>query len=804
MPHPRVRALAHQLVFAFVLLASAALHESPNSAVDQAIVWLPTGVGIAGLWLLGSRACWVIAAVTVVQRLVLGYDLLVGLPAAAGSTAEALLGLFLLRRLGYRASLERLADVAVLLATAAIAPLGSIFFSWIGRSFVWPNPNMPFYSGWDGWWRMNALGVLAVVPIVTHWATIPRRDVTPRFLLGTVAAVIGVPALLGGFMGLVPRDITGVLGVYLVLVFMLYAAVRFGVRGATLAGALAATTVAFATTHGVGPFLDLPREQRHVAIQLFELAFVAVPAAFAALVAERQAALERGLRSEELLASINRNVNEGLFRTGHGAAVVYANLALAQMFGYDHPAEVVGVVLTDAVAEPGRLEQLRATLEAEGRWVNEEVRLRRRDGSHFWGLLSATAARDGLGRIVQVDGVIADVTARKQLEEQFRQSQKMEAVGKLAGGVAHDFNNLLTVIIGHAELLRAQAGPGSLAAGNAERVLDAAQRASGLTRQLLAYSRQQVLAPRVLDLGEVVRHMGEMVRRLIGEDVALDVTAPESPCWVRVDRSQIEQVLLNLVVNARDAMPVGGHLAITLARRAPEAGAAAGTVVIAVRDTGAGMPAEVQARAFDPFFTTKPPGKGTGLGLSTVQGIVHQSGGTVWLESAPGAGTTVWITLPEVPAPEGESVAEPPRPAAVSVSTVLVVEDEPAVRDLVRQALERAGHRVLAAADGLDALTVARAHAGPIDVVVSDVVMPRMSGREMAAELLRARPELRFLFISGYPDDAGDPRDFVGAAGDFLAKPFSPPLLVERVQALLGARTRPPVPRHGAAGPAAS
>ena len=804
MPHSRVRALASHVLFGLVLLASAALHESPNAAVNQAIVWLPTGVGIAGLWLLGARACWVIPLVTFAQRLALGYEVLVGVPAAAGSTAEALLGLFLLRRLGFRASLERLADVAVLLATAAVAPLGSIFFSWIGRSFVWPNPDMPFYSGWDGWWRMNALGVLAVVPVVTHWATLPRRDVTPRFLLATVAAIIGVPAMLGGFMGLVPSGITGVMSVYLLLVFMLYAAVRFGVRGATLAGALAAITVAFVTTRGVGPFLDLPREQRHVAIQLFELAFVAVPAAFAALVAERQAALERGLRSEELLASINRNVNEGLFRTGYGATVVYANLALAQMLGHAEPAELVGVPLTDAVADPARLEQLRATIEAEGRWVNEEVRFRRRDGSHFWGLLSATAARDGLGRVVQVDGVIADVTERKQLEEQFRQSQKMEAVGKLAGGVAHDFNNLLTVIIGHAELLRAQAGAGSLAAGNAERVLDAAQRASGLTRQLLAYSRQQVLAPRVLDLGEVVRHMGEMVRRLIGEDVSLEVTAPETPCWVRVDRSQIEQVLLNLVVNARDAMPVGGSLAITLVRRDPEPGAAAGSVVVTVRDTGTGMPAEVQARAFDPFFTTKPAGKGTGLGLSTVHGIVHQSGGSVWLESAPGAGTTVWIALPEVRAPEREAVVEPTPLAAVSVSTVLVVEDEPAVRELVRHALERAGHRVLAAVDGLDAIALARAHAGPIDVVVSDVVMPRMSGREMAAVLLQARPDLRFLFISGYPDDAGNPRDFVGAAGDFLAKPFTPAALVERVQSLLGARANRTVPRPGAAGPAAS
>ncbi len=520
-------------------------------------------------------------------------------------------------------------------------------------------------------------------------------------------------------------------------------------------------------------------------------------ATLAAIVLERERGRVDLARSEGLLASFNRNVNEGLFRADPRLQLQFANPALARMLGYDSPEDVVGTSLVAALAEPAREEALAGAVAVSGQWLNEDVRFRRRDGSAFWGLLSGTAVRDTEGRLTHYDGVIADVTERRGLEDQLRQSQKMEAVGKLAGGVAHDFNNLLTVIVGYADAMRSGAPEGSAPRQYAQHVLEAANRASGLTRQLLAYSRQQMLAPRVLELTGVVERMAGMLRRLIGEDVRLVVRNASGPCWVLVDDSQIEQVLLNLAVNARDAMPAGGTLSITTsvgvvdAERARQLeGAPEGAcVLLSVQDTGSGMTPEVQARAFDPFFTTKGLGEGTGLGLSTVYGIVRQSGGGVWIESAAGAGTTIRICLPRLEAPVPEHAAPGRAPVPTRTATVLVVEDETAVRELVQRTLERAGYRVVAASDGVAAIETAERHPTSIDLVVTDVVMPRMGGRELAARLLATRPDLRFLFVSGYAEDAREPRDLSGAEHAFLAKPFMPDQLVERVGELVQART---------------
>ncbi|MCC6650338.1 MAG: MASE1 domain-containing protein, partial [Candidatus Eisenbacteria bacterium] len=296
---------ARYALFAALLFFAATIREAPSSVVDQAIIWLPTGVAMAGLCLLGLRAWWVVGLLALTQRLLGGYEWSVALPAVAGSSLEAVLGVLMLRRLGFDRAVARLRDVAALLAAAAVAPLGSILCSYLGRLYLWSNPDMPFYSGWDGWWRMNALGVLTVVPVALVWFGIPRREVTPRLLLGAALALAGIPLVLGSAMVLVPPGTAGIL--WLNLVFgpiVLYAAARFGMRGATLASTLAALVVAVATTRGYGPFLDVAREQRHVSIQLFELMFVALPPAFGALIAERRAAQDRGVRSDELRRSI--------------------------------------------------------------------------------------------------------------------------------------------------------------------------------------------------------------------------------------------------------------------------------------------------------------------------------------------------------------------------------------------------------------------------------------------------------------------------------------------------------------------
>jgi CheY-like chemotaxis protein len=331
---------------------------------------------------------------------------------------------------------------------------------------------------------------------------------------------------------------------------------------------------------------------------------------------------------------------------------------------------------------------------------------------------------------------------------------------------------------------------------DAEQVLHASARAAGLTRQLLAYSRRQRLDAQVIDLNEVVQLMSDLLRRLIGENIAFETRLPPAPLHVLVDRGQIEQVLLNLVVNARDAMPGGGTLSITTSAMelgATHAAAEPDTVpgryaCLTVEDTGQGMAEDVRRRAFDPFFTTKGPGKGTGLGLSTVYGIVHQSGGLVWIESVPDEGTRVSVSLPLAagqPAPPAPAATAPPQ--SPGGRTVLVVEDEPSVRGLVCRTLQAAGYRVLVAEDGERGLAVSRATESPIDLLVTDVIMPRMGGRELASRLAEERPGLPVLFISGYSNDGEEGLDVTHPGADFLQKPFAPSALLLRVRQGLAA-----------------
>jgi signal transduction histidine kinase/DNA-binding response OmpR family regulator len=401
-------------------------------------------------------------------------------------------------------------------------------------------------------------------------------------------------------------------------------------------------------------------------------------------------------------------------------------------------------------------------------------------------ILSAGGER--LGAVV----VMHDITERNRLEQQLRHSQKMEAVGRLAGGVAHDFNNLVTIINGYSEVLQYEMGP----SGSAEELLGeirkAGDRAAGLTRQLLAFSRQQVTAPRVLDLNAVVADVSKMLERIIGEDVTLTHEAAADLGPVRADPGQVEQVLLNLAVNARDAMPQGGRLVIRTANVEPAAGDArlpelrrGRYVLLSVSDTGCGMDAATKARAFEPFFTTKETGKGTGLGLATVYGIVKQSGGHVEVFSEPGRGTTFTVYLPRVdPAPPASAEPTPGR-SPFGTETLLLAEDEEAVRTLAGCVLRMSGYTVLEAADGAEALRVAGRHAGPIHLLVTDVVMPGMGGRALADRLTAARPETRVLYLSGYTADEVVRHGVREAEVAFLQKPFKVDALILKVREAL-------------------
>jgi CheY-like chemotaxis protein len=381
----------------------------------------------------------------------------------------------------------------------------------------------------------------------------------------------------------------------------------------------------------------------------------------------------------------------------------------------------------------------------------------------------------------------------------------MEAIGRLAGGVAHDFNNLLGVIIGYGELLKKRLPPVPQLRKYTEDILQAGQRAAGLTRQLLAFSRKQVLEPKIVDLNQVIPDIAKMIRRLIGEDIEMVVNLAPDLGQILADPGQLEQVIMNLAVNARDAMPDGGRFILETSNVELDATYArthrhvvpGRYVLLAVTDTGCGMDAATCAHAFEPFFTTKPAGKGTGLGLATVYGIVKQSGGDIWLYSEPGRGTVFKIYLPRIDAPADREEPEPPRAPLPGTETILLVEDDEALRLMTQDILQSNGYKVLSAAHPEDALNLSRAHPGSIDVLVSDVIMPGMNGNVLADRLVAERPGVKVLLVSGYTDDAISSQALVDAGRLLLLKPFTEELLTRKVREAIEAAVGGRVPDGG-------
>jgi PAS domain S-box-containing protein len=474
------------------------------------------------------------------------------------------------------------------------------------------------------------------------------------------------------------------------------------------------------------------------------------------------------------------------------------NASAERMFGWTAD-EVIGQYLPQ-VPEEARAEMQRFIERGfEGRgWDEIELVRRRKDGTDIDVSISGAPLRNDEGEIVAMMSILSDITGRKAAEErlreqerELRQREQLDAIGKLAGGIAHDFNNLLTVIQGQAALALDDAHAGLDVSGHLGPIIEAAERAGSLTRQLLAFGRRQVLQPRILDVNEVVRGIAPLLRRLVGEAVELSFRLGDAP-RVEADPTQLDQVLINLVSNARDAMPRGGSIVVetSTARRDDMSGTPGEWLVLTVTDTGVGMDENVLARAFEPFFTTKPVGAGTGLGLSTVYGIVAQSGGEVSIDSRPGEGSTVTLRLPVAvrPAPELTSSPAPQTAASGGQATVVLVEDDPLVRGLVTRLLTLEGYSVIVAPDAIEALAEVERNGVAIDLLVTDVVMPSMSGPELAERLRERQPELAVLFISGYNETAvagyGVLRDEV----DLLRKPFSPDDLTGRVRAALDRR----------------
>jgi PAS domain S-box-containing protein len=514
-------------------------------------------------------------------------------------------------------------------------------------------------------------------------------------------------------------------------------------------------------------------------------------------VTERKQAADELFQSREMLRMILDHIPQRVFWKDASLKFLGANLLLARDCGFASPDELIGKTDHDTHfrthAEFFQADDRQVILNNQPKLNYEEVQVRP-NGKPAYLMTSKVPLHDKDGRVIGILGTYEDITERKALETQFRQAQKMEAVGRLAGGVAHDFNNLLTIIAGYTNILLTDLPPGDGSIDFLTEIKKAGDHAATLTRQLLAFSRKQVLTSAILNLNTVIRDCESMLRRLLGEDIDVQTRLAADLDWVQADAGQLEQVLLNLVVNARDAMPQGGTLVIQTSNATldesqcqQQPGLKPGPcVLLEVTDTGIGMDEATQSQIFEPFFTTKEPGKGTGLGLAMVFGFIKQSDGHITVRSEPGRGTTFSIYLPQVNAPaSGEQPAAPARVLPPGSETILLVEDQHEVRAFARHILQSRGYVVLEASQGGEALRLVETHSGPIHLLISDVVMPGMGGRQLAERIVVLRPKIKVLFISGYTDDAVMRHGIHAAETNFLQKTFTSETLNEKVRQVL-------------------
>jgi PAS domain S-box-containing protein len=521
-------------------------------------------------------------------------------------------------------------------------------------------------------------------------------------------------------------------------------------------------------------------------------------------VAERTRAEEALRASRKMTEEIINAIPVRVFWKDRNLVYLGCNSVFARDAGFIDPKDVIGKddyqMVWREQAELYRADDLQVIESGCSKFLMEEPQTTS-EGNTITLLTSKIPMRNSNGEIGGVIGTYYDITDRKRTEEekaklegQLQQAMKMEAVGRLAGGVAHDFNNLLTVIIGYSELLQQKIGKESPMHGDVEEVRRAGERASSLTQQLLAFSRKQIIEPKVVRLDLLVADMQAMLTRLIGEDIALQATTGKSLGSVKVDPGQFQQILMNLVVNARDAMPDGGKIVIETANVDLDEGYCAlhpyilpgRFVMLSVSDTGHGMSDEVKAHIFEPFYTTKERGRGTGLGLATTYGVVKQSGGSIEVYSEVGIGTTFKIYLPRVEEEASQSVKDDrPQDMRGGSETVLLVEDEDIVRNLCVRILERLGYKVLQARNGAEAIALAQGYGDRIDLLLTDVVMPGMNGAELARQLVLHHPERKVLFTSGYTDDAIVRHGILKEGVSFIGKPYTPSALAKKVRGVL-------------------
>jgi two-component system, cell cycle sensor histidine kinase and response regulator CckA len=547
-------------------------------------------------------------------------------------------------------------------------------------------------------------------------------------------------------------------------------------------------------------FIHLPGEV--LLIRIFRIGFVLFLAfvlcfmirrkeSMLATTGDARASAEQQLR---LQAAALEAAANAIIITDSTGKILWVNQAFAKLTGYSIE-DAMGNnprILKSGEHDPDFYRDLWSTIQSGEVWRGE-IRNRRKDGSLYIEDMTITPVMSG-GLPTNFIGIKHDITEQKKLEAQYRQAQKMEAVGRLAGGVAHDFNNVLSVIIGFCQLSLESLGPGSAVTGNLTRIKSAADRAASLTKQLLTFSRQQVVHPRVINLNEVIERLADMLQRLVGDDVSMSLKLAKPLGSIKADAGQIEQVLMNLAINARDAMPDGGQIVIESQdadldasyQRKHEPAISGPYVMLSVSDTGCGMNKETIAKIFEPFFTTKEAGRGTGLGLSTVYGIVKQSGGYIWVYSEPQKGTTFKIYLPRIT----EAPEMIPQPTSVSQShghgeTILVVEDDGAVRDLLVTALNDANYTVLQAATAQTALQLLNEHSASVQLLLTDIMMPNTSGIQLVTLARSSVPKLKVVFMSGYSSEMLKRHEAVLQQAAYLEKPFTIPGLLSKISAAL-------------------
>ena len=806
---------ARLLLLFLIHFASGTLALSSELRVfAETLTWLPAGIALAAILVWGPGMWPAIALSAIAITRYDGAPMESALVSALANASGPLVSSRLLLRAGFQNALTHTRDVVLLAAYGSIvgplvtATTGAFILKSIGRF-----PDVPGLELWWLWWRGDSLAILLLTPFLLVWLS-KQPDWQSRKVweaLAVFALLLAVSLTVFGvwpFGGSASPPFA-----YLHFPLLIWTAMRLGIHGATAANVLMLVITGWGTAQGFGPFSRTSVEATLVLHWAFLGATSLTALILAATVKEQRETRDALQSNEERYRDFMEQSPDGIWRLELEKPLSPAwpeeqqiehltrynrlaecNDAFAKMYGYKSSREMVGKQIQEFLltSDEHNLEFINGLIRTGYRVQQKETHEIDKDGRAKYFLNNVVGILEN-GKLVRIWGTQRDITENRVLEDQLRQAQKMEAVGRLAGGVAHDFNNLLMVIGGHGELLRDDAKDNPNVAKHTDAILKAADRAGMLTRQLLAFGRKQVLQPKVLDPNAIVQDTAKLLHRLIGEHIELVLTLEPSLGRVKADPGQLEQVLMNLAINARDAMPNGGKLTIETSnvtlddeyRREHPAVVPGEYVLLAVSDTGLGMDEKTRAQIFEPFFTTKERGQGTGLGLATVYGIVKQSGGYIWAYSELGRGSAFKVYLPRVHQRGVEPRSGFSELVPRGSETILLAEDELGVRELARDFLQSHGYTVLEARDPAHALQLAEQNLSRLHLLLTDVVMPGMRGTELAERIGRLSPAVRVLFVSGYTDNAIVHQGVLDPGTNFLSKPFSRDGLLRKVRQVL-------------------